>query len=538
MATFIAKNSLNNATELNLNQYIDIIEKDAEVMDYEDLITQYDDVSNHLRITIINPSGMVLIDSEDGTFDNHLNRPEIQTLGKTYIRHSNTLDLQMMYLATRLGSGDYLLVSIPTASTLTFLNDFIALSMVIGFIIILLSIIIIHVLIKGSLKPLMDMKNHLVDLGQGQYSDILPVEKYDEVNDLIKEINKINHFISSQIASLQLEKKRTDYLINQMKQGICVLDEEAHIIFLNEYLKNIYRFNIDININKDYRFLFREDDMQNAIQDAYRLKQNKQIIIKKDQSYYSVSIHPSTDNWRNQLTLVLAFTDITSIKHVEDLKKDFFINASHELKSPLTSIIGASELVKEGIVKDKETMIDLSGRIYQESKRMSDLVMDMLKLSEVENQDNIEIREKIALTPLVNDVIESLTVFIEKKQIKINLDIGLEFYEFNPDNLYQLLKNIIENAIKYSFDNSEIWINIKEDQGQLMISVKDVGIGIAKEEQARIFERFYRVDKARSRESGGTGLGLSIVKHIVNQVGGYIQVESQVNKGTTISIFI
>lgn len=537
-ATFIVRNSLNNATKLNLKQYIDIVEKDTETLSYDLLIEKYEDVSNHLRITIIDSSGIVLADSEVEELDNHINRPEIQSLGDTFIRQSNTLGVQMMYLATRLSSGDYLRVAIPTASTLLFLNDFIALAIIIGVMITILSILVINILIKRSLKPLVDIKNHLIEVGEGQYHEIMPVEKYNEVNDLVKEINKINHIISSQISSLKFEKKKTDYLINQMKQGICVIDENQNIIFINDYLKETYHFNIDININKDYRFLFREDDIQEAIESAYSNQINKQIVIEKDHRYYSISIQISNDNWRNQLTVITIFTDITSIKQVEDLKKDFFVNASHELKSPLTSIIGSSELIKEGMVKDKNTMVDLAKRIYQESIRMSDLVMDMLKLSEIETQkDNLN-KEIIPLNQLVNDVINSLSVIVKEKDILINKNISIDFYEFNPDNLYQLLKNIIENAVKYSSNNSQVWISMINYNDRLLIEVKDEGIGIPKEEKDRIFERFYRIDKARSRQSGGTGLGLSIVKHIVNNVNGHIEVESQVDLGTTLKITI
>jgi two-component system phosphate regulon sensor histidine kinase PhoR len=536
-ATIIARNSLNRATELNLNQYLEIVKMDADgIESYETLIDDYDQVSNHLRITIIDSTGLVLADSEADELDNHLNRPEIQSLGEVFIRQSDTLDIQMMYLASRLSNGDYIRVAIPTASTASFLNDFIGLSIVIGVIIITLSVIIGHVLIKRSLRPLIDIKNHLIEVGDGQYHEIMPVEKYDEVNDLIKEINKINQIISTQIASLKLEKNKTDFLINHMKQGICVLNESHQIIFLNKYLKDIYKFNIDININKDYRFLFREEEIQRTIDASYKTTSNKQIIIEKDQRYYSISIDYSTDNWRHKPTVIIIYTDITSIKYVEDLKKDFFVNASHELKSPLTSIMGSAELIKEGLVKDKATMIDLSNRIYQESHRMSDLVMDMLKLSEIESQKSIQSKEMIHINQMVDDILNNLGVLIKNQEMTINKDISVKYIEFNPDDFYHMVKNILENAIKYSPKASQVWIRIYKKNERLNIEIKDEGIGIPKADQDRIFERFYRVDKARSRISGGTGLGLSIVKHIVLNAGGHIFVESEENVGTTIHI--
>lgn len=537
-ATIIARNALNDTTELNLNQYLDIIETDVSSMSYQDLIDKYDDVSNHIRITIVDPTGVVLADSEAddlSSLDNHLNRPEIQNLGETYIRHSDTLDIQMMYIAKRLASNNYLRVAIPTASTLTFLNDFIGFSIIIGIVIVALAIFVSMLLIKNSLKPLKDIKTHLVDVEKGQYIDVLPVKKYDEVNGLLSEINKINHLISDQIASLKSEKNKTDFLINQMKQGICVLDENQQIIFINKFLKDIYRFNIDININKDFRFLFREELVQEAIYQAYEMKSNKQVISEKDQKYYSISINYSQENWQNKPSVIVIYSDITSIKHVEDLKRDFFVNASHELKSPLTSIIGSAELIKEGMVKDKAALDDLVSRMHQEALRMNHLVMDMLKLSELEGSKTTKIKEMIAVEHMIDDVIQNLGMLVNKHQISISKNIEVEMFEFNRDEFYQMMKNIIENAIKYSLDGGQITITIKEEDG-LFIQVEDQGIGIPESDQERVFERFYRVDKARNRISGGTGLGLSIVKHIVLNANGDIKLVSKENEGTTISI--
>jgi signal transduction histidine kinase len=181
-------------------------------------------------------------------------------------------------------------------------------------------------------------------------------------------------------------------------------------------------------------------------------------------------------------------------------------------------------------------MIDLSNRIYQESHRMSDLVMDMLKLSEIESQKSIQSKEMIHINQMVDDILNNLGVLIKNQEMTINKDISVKYIEFNPDDFYHMVKNILENAIKYSPKASQVWIRIYKKNERLNIEIKDEGIGIPKADQDRIFERFYRVDKARSRISGGTGLGLSIVKHIVLNAGGHIFVESEENVGTTIHI--
>ncbi|MCF7924753.1 MAG: GHKL domain-containing protein [Candidatus Izimaplasma sp.] len=538
-ATIIARNTLNDTTEMNLNNYLDIIEIEVEEgTTYNDIIDKYHDLATHIRITFIDETGVVLADSSADNLDNHLNRPEIQNIGEVYIRESDTLNIKMMYLATQIDNGHFLRVAIPTASTIQFLNDFIGLAIVLGIIIIVLSIFISMFLIKQSLKPFENIIENLKEVNDGHYNDIIPVEKYDEVNAFINEINSINRLISENIASLKEEKNKTDFLINQMKQGICVLDENKHIIFINKYLKDIYRFNIDININKDFRFLFREDSLQNAINQIYQNETNQNTIIEKDDRYYNVSMTYSKTNWRNLPSAIIIFTDITSIRHIENLKKDFFINASHELKSPLTAIMGSSEIIREGMAKDEKMINDLANRIYHEATRMNDLVMDMLKLSEIESTEKVKNKRILIVEHILDDVINNLSVLIKEQKISVEKNINVHTIKFNPDDFYQILRNIIENAIKYNKSEGHVWIKIDEDEKHYLLEIKDDGIGIPKAEQERIFERFYRVDKARSRVNKGTGLGLSIVKHIVLNANGKIELNSEEDNGTSIKIML
>lgn len=536
-ATLIAKSSLNDSTEMNLRHYIDIVETDVEdLRSYDDILDKYKDLSSDIRITFIDEDGVVLADSSAEDLDNHINRPEIQNPGSVYIRESDTLNMEMMYLSITLDNGDYLRVSIPTESTLQFLNDFIGFSIVLGLIIMIITIFISVFLINQSLKPFEDVKNNLIKVNEGLYQDIMPVKKYDEVNAFIKEINTINRTISSNISSLKTEKSKTDFLINQMKQGICVLDQNKHIIFINNYLKDIYRFNINININKDYRFLFREENLQKTIEELFQSEQNKSIIVEKNHRYYNVSLNYSKDNWRHLPSAIIIYTDITAIRQLEILKKDFFVNASHELKTPLTSIMGSADIIKEDMVKDKEMVIDLARRIHQEATRMNDLVMDMLKLTEIESQDQIKNHTVFIVDHLVDDIINNLSLLIKEKNIQVEKSISVHTFEFNTEDFYQLLKNVIENAIKYNYENGHVWIDISAEKENLLIKIKDDGIGIPQDDQKRVFERFYRVDKARSRASGGTGLGLSIVKHILINAGGHIELESAENQGTLFTI--
>jgi len=538
-ATLFARNSINNVTKLNLEQYLEIIEIDYESgLTETEIVERYQGLKNYLRITFIDSEGTVLVDSLANDLDNHFDRPEIQELGKTFIRKSTTLNINMMYLATQLENGHYLRVAIPTASILRFLNDFIGLSIFIGIIIIALSILSSSFLINQSLKPLIAIKEILQSVNQGEYDEVMTIDKYEEVNELIKEINVINKAISSNISSLKSEKLKSDFLLNHMNQGICVLDQEGKITLLNQYLKNLYRFNIDININKDYRYLFRDDDIQLVIKKAYENKINSNIIVKVKEEYFSVSINYLEKDWANNSSVILIYTDITANRSVEMLKRDFFVNASHELKSPLTSIIGSADIIIQGMTEDEKMTNDLVSRISQEAQRMNNLVMDMLLLSEYENKKNIAKKQRVNLPNLVEDVIKNLEVQVKNNQISINQTVAdLEVW-ISYEEIYQLLKNIIENSVKYGKKDGNVWIDINTGENSLVISIEDDGIGILKTDQSRIFERFYRVDKARSKSTGGTGLGLSIVKHIVLNYNGSIELESEEDKGTKIKIFL
>lgn len=538
-ATFFARNSISNVTKLNLEKYLEIIEIDYESgLSETEIIEKYQSLNDYLRITFIDPSGVVLADSLATELENHLDRPEIQDLGNAYSRRSATLNVEMMYLATQLSTDHYLRIAIPLGSILQFLNDFLGLSIVIGVVIVVLSILSSSYLIKQSLKPLIEIKTILQDVNQGEYSEIMPVEKYDEINGLINEINDINKSISYNITSLKSEKQKSDFLLDHMNQGICVLDEEGRIILLNQYLKNLYRFNIDININKDYRYLFRDDDVQAAINKAYLNKTNSNMVVKIKEDFYSVSISYLEKDWNNNSSVILIYSDITAIRNIEVLKRDFFVNASHELKSPLTSIIGSADLIAQGMAKDEAMVKDLIDRIASEAKRMNNLVMDMLVLSEYENKNQASNKSKQSIKRVTEEAIKNLEVQAKDSNILIHSEVIDEEVYISYEEVYQLLKNIIENAIKYGKNGGNVWVNITTVDNNLLIEIKDDGIGIPKTDQSRIFERFYRVDKARSKSTGGTGLGLSIVKHIVLNYNGSIELESEEGLGTKVSIYL
>ncbi len=537
--TLLVRSNINRVSELNLNKYLEIVTTDYNAGDSpEQVVDKYRDIDDYLRITFMDSSGVVVADSLAENLENHLNRPEFNDLGTVYIRHSHTLDIQMMYLAYKLDDNMFVRVSIPTRSILPFLNDFIGLSIVIGVVISILTSLLSNVLVKRTLQPLIEMKGNLKDLNNGVYSKVYPVKDYEEINDLVREINEVSKTISDNISSLKYEKMKNDFLLNHMNQGVCVLDNERRIILLNQYLRDLYNFNIDININKDYRFLFRDEEIQAAVEKAFENETSTNMVYHVNEEYYTISINYLEENWISQKSVILIYTNVTEMKNIEKLKRDFFINASHELKSPLTSILGFSEIISEGMAKDEESIVDLSKKISEEAIRMNNLVMDMLTLSQYENQDETLKKYSFNLDKAILEVIDSLKILAKKNNVTIHYENFELYIDANYEQIYQLMKNLIENSIKYGKQNGNVWINIEKTPDNLMIEIRDDGIGISKADQSRVFERFFRVDKARSKSSGGTGLGLSIVKHIVMNYNGHIELDSSEEGGTSVKIFL
>jgi len=536
-SAFVVRSNLQNVTELNLTNYLKIVAADYESgLDSASIIEKYTDVDQYLRITLVDENGNVLADSLSDTTENHLARPEFTALGTTVIRYSETLDREMMYLAMALTDGNFLRVAIPTNSILPFLNAFIGISILIALAIAVVSGFGSFFLAKQVLEPLKQTAETLNDISLGKYIEKLPLEKTEEMNRLINEINDISKLISGSIRSLNEEKQKSDLILDHMDQGLCVLDSFGRIVMLNRFVKELFEFNEQENENKDYRFLFRDKMIQNAIRTVLEENKNTTAMFFVSDRYYSITASAIENDWNQSRSVILIFTDITLIKDLEIQKRDFFLNASHELKSPLTSIIGASDLIANGLTKDEAESIDLAKRIVQEANRMNNLVMDMLNLSKYENHLLSKGNQIVDLAEVVTDVAEKLGSTAAERGIRIETNLKMVEIQAEYEHMIQLIRNLIDNSIKYGLENGHVVVNLYSTTETFNLEIIDDGIGIPKTDQSRVFERFYRVDKARSKKTGGTGLGLSIVKHICLLYRANIELESELGKGTKITI--
>lgn len=487
--------------------------------------------SKKIRLTLISTSGMVLYDSDTSEIEeNHLNRPEIKNLGEFTTRYSSTLKRDMMYLAGLDSTGKiYVRVAIPLYLINDQVNSTIAISLGVFILVLILSILVDYYSINASLRPLKKEVARLSTI----VSQEEEMPKDVEIESLSYQIDQTKKLIVDKIDSLTEEQEKLRFILNSMNQGLLIVDEKMDVVLVNDYIRKVFHYEdkenaslFDITILSSFSELFHK-----AIEGK-----DDVIEVKIEERYYLVSATGFEADWlgKEKKGVAYSLSDITIDKNLEKAKRDFFANASHELKSPLTSIIGYSEMIKNGFVTDKKEINEDLDRILFESKRMNEIVIQMLELSKLEAQDEKKEKENLSLISTIEEIKESHLSEIEKKEITF-LVIGDDFHVLmQKEDLHSLLENLIENAIRYNKDKGKITITLDKDERSFRI--EDTGCGIPKKYQERVFERFFRVDKARSRKLGGTGLGLSIVKHICLNESIHLSLESVEDEKTIFTL--
>ena len=509
-----------------LNSYSNVACEVFDGNNFEEVKTIIMKASKEIRITIIDATGKVVIDSSLIEADNHLNREELQKLGKCVTRYSESLKLDMMYLA-KMDDGYYIRLALPVDSLNTFIHNYLGFGLITLVVILSLSIVITSLLYNKTLKPIKDEINKLEKVLGNELTNDTDFEL------LSSKISELTLLLNERVTSLFNEKEKTQYILDNMNQGLILLNNEGKIELINKYCLTLFGFNQEYILNKNYMYLFRDISVQEKIEDCIKKKQEEQIIFESNGKKYLLYINILENSWLNgsDLQIALLIVDITLQENMNLLKREFFANASHELKSPLTSIIGYQQLIQQGILTTDEEIQDATLRTIKEAQRMNKLIIEMLDLSRLEN--NVQtLLENVNVSKVINDCLIELKPSIEKKNIEVITKLEDINLETSQSDLYKLIKNIIDNAIVYNNEYGKVTIELKGNH----LTISDTGIGISSENLEYIFDRFYRVDKARSKESSGTGLGLSIVKHICLLYGYKVSVLSKVGKGTTFII--
>lgn len=360
------------------------------------------------------------------------------------------------------------------------------------------------------------------------------VEYSDDIQNLAIVIRNTRIKLEKEFKNNIMSESRLNYILDSIDQGFLVMDENNKIVISNKKAKDLFLNQID---NSKIKFNSSFEDLRINIKVVFDSK--KSMIMNKEIEgrIYEIEMNLIDYEWSNnkvEKAISLLILDVTEEFNSEKMKREFFQNASHELKSPLTTILGYQEMIKEGLLTSEGELNEANIKTIKEGNRMKKLINEMLELSKLEN-NTLRPIEKIDVSDELNSILSSLELQIKEKELKVIRNYQKLIIKMNKDDFYNLFKNLIDNAIKYNKVGGklEISINAKEK----FISIKDEGIGLNDEDKQRIFERFYRVDKARSRENGGTGLGLAIVKYVCSYYEFEIRVDSSINKGSEFKVY-
>lgn len=485
--------------------------------------------SNRYRITWIKADGTVIYDTKNGadTMENHADREEVREALSSGegegTRYSSTLLENTMYCAKRLSDGTVLRISMSGASAGALAFGMIQPILIVLIVALALSGILASQISKRIARPLNDL-----DLEH-------PLENntYDEISPLLNRINFQHKEIKSQVKELQQKKDEFNQITSSMNEGLVLLDNNGTILSINPAAQNILETD-EYCIGKDFLTIDRRHDMSIAIQNALN-NGKSEIRSEINGREYQFDISRIQSANKTIGAVLLAF-DITERELAEKTRREFTVNVSHELKTPLQGIIGSAELIEGGMVKP-EDMPRFVSHIKEEAKRLVVLIEDIIRLSELDEGSAMP-QSEVDLLNIANEVKNNLDETAKAKNVSIQVSGKNVVIEGVKRLIYEIIFNLCDNAIKYNKDGGKVDISVSETESNSVIKVKDNGIGIAPEEQNHIFERFYRVDKSHSKASGGTGLGLSIVKHAVQYHNGTVTIDSQIGKGTEITIAI
>lgn len=483
--------------------------------------------SNLFRFTLIAPEGEVLYDSavDIAEMENHSNRKEVkqalQSGSGSSARYSSTLTERTFYEAILLQSGDVLRISTTQITVATLIIAMLpAISAIIIFAVIL-AVVISQKVAKNIVKPLENL-----DLEHPENNDT-----YEELTPLLSMLVKQHRQIEHQMRKLKRKSDEFEQITDSLSEGMILLDKSGNVITLNTAAKNLFKPDIEI-IGNSFLTVDRSISMSKAVNKALA-GEHSEFREERSGQEFQFMITPIKSSGKI-LGAVILCINVTETVFAERNRKEFTANVSHELKTPLQSIIGSAELLENGLVKKEDTE-KFIGNIKNEAQRLVSLINDIIRLSQLDEEIELPI-ETVDLYSEATEVAQILENSASKKQVDIevcgeNCVInGVRRY------IYEIIYNLCDNAIRYNKQGGKVKIEITHTDGKPTLTVSDSGIGIPIEHQSRIFERFYRVDKSHSKETGGTGLGLSIVKHAVACQGGTISLNSTVGVGTEITV--
>lgn len=494
-----------------------------------------------VRVTLIDSEGNVDFDTRKNLkFENHLDREEVKEAFASgtgeATRKSDTLGKDAYYYAIKY-KGYVIRFSREFNNISSVFISVVPYVVVIAFALIVMSTVIASKLSESLIKPVNSLVESLNVLKRNEKSVDVPEIEYDELRPIARTIKDLSYELWGYIASLKEEKETISLITENMVEGMILLDNYLNILSVNKSAINILNHEFVLDKTKNILQLTRNSEIISAIE---TVKSNKSpsasvTITTSNQKHYKVFVnHAKSNNF--VCGIIVLIVDVTESIKVEEIRRDFAANVSHELKTPLTTIKGFGEMLSAGIITDRSDISRYGSTICREAERLILLINDIIRLSEIEEAGSVKEKTPVDLLECVEEAENVLQKIAAEKGVSIEIDGESAVVNGNKSYLNELVLNLADNAIKYNNVDGHVWISVKNFDSKALLVVKDDGIGISKEHQERIFERFYRVDKSRSKQTGGTGLGLSIVKHIVNFHNGTISLKSEEGMGTEITV--
>jgi two-component system phosphate regulon sensor histidine kinase PhoR len=484
--------------------------------------------SEELRITWIDKNGKVLFDNKTdaSSMENHLEREEVRQAvengyGKSS-RYSETLTEKSLYSAKKLSDGSVLRLSVSQYSVLTLFLGMLRPVLIIALLAVVLALLLAYRLSKNIVTPLNKLN----------LDSPLSNKVYEELSPLLKRMDAQQRQLKHQSEELKRKREEFETATENMSEGLIILNEKGVILSINRAAAKMLGLSED-SVGKDIFSEKTSVNLKEPTQIALSGKNTEEVFALKDGNCQLLANPVSTDGKVTGAALLVL--DVTEKERAEQMRREFTANVSHELKTPLQTISGYAELLANGMVADKDKTA-FSEKIYAEAQRMIRLIEDIIKLSNLDEGAVELTRETVDLYVTAENTVRSLLPAAKKANVTLSLNgENAEIYGI-PQLLTAIVYNLCDNAIKYNKDGGTVFVSVKNNAENIVLSVRDTGIGIPKEQQERIFERFYRVDKSHSKEVGGTGLGLSIVKHAAKLHDAKITLESEVGKGTEITV--
>ncbi|WP_289137425.1 two-component system histidine kinase PnpS [uncultured Brevibacillus sp.] len=506
-----------------------------------------------VRLTVIDEKGQVLFDNSSHADEmvNHFNRPEFMAAlkGQTGIsrRYSETLRYDMMYVAVPVEQGSKIVGAVRSAMSMKDITDTIHnmwYSLLTGLLVTLVvGSIVVSRISFSIIRPIEEITRVARNITQRQYESRVRIKAKDEIGQLAGAINFMASSLEQQMYEISENQQRLSGVLTNMTSGVIFISEQRRIMLVNPAVEKLLGTpgheivgKLHIEAGKSFGL---SQYIDRCLDKSEKFRQEVHIYYPQER-VLDVNFAPYINFKGEARGVVVVLHDITEIRRLEKMRSDFVANVSHELRTPITSIKGFTETLLEGAMQDEETCRNFLQIISDESERLYRMIRDILDLSKIE-QKRIPLQvSRIHLQDMISSAVAIMNDQAQRKELTITLPLPQPeiFLMTDRDCLQQIILNLLTNAIAYTPEGGAITIRTEKEDQIVKIQVIDTGIGIPEKDLTRIFERFYRVDKARSRDSGGTGLGLAIVKHLVDNLHGHIRVDSIEGKGTTFTVTI